>query len=260
MSIRITKALINATFRRMPGFSVFNALNPGIRRNDSKAVNQGFLTLPAHSPCLLLRLFCGALFLFGAVPGWTATVIFQEGNQYQRIEPPQPDAPGDKPTVVELFWYGCRTCYSIQPDLRQWREKYRRRIVYQRLPAVSDGKMLFGARVYFTMVALGVADRLHPLLFDAIHRYRRPLDTEDALADFFAEHGVDKKAFHQAFRSNFTAGKLRRASIMSKRYGIRGAPTMIIAGRYRVDSSMVNNAREMTDVMDYLLGKVLSER
>jgi len=182
-------------------------------------------------------------------------VIFQEGNQYQRIETPQLEAPGDKPTVVELFWYGCRTCYSIQPNLRQWREKNHQRIVYQRLPAVTDGKMLFGARVYFTMVALGVEDKLHPLLFDAIHRYRRQLDTEDALADFFAEQGISRKAFHQAFRSNFTAGRLRQANIMSKRYGIRGAPTVIIGGRYRVDSSMVHNAREMIAVIDYLVRK-----
>jgi len=204
-----------------------------------------------------LRVFCAGLLLLGVAPVLAVTpVIYQEGNQYQRIDPPQRDAQADKPTVVELFSYGCQTCYSIQPDLQQWRNQHRDQIIYQRLPAVTDRHMLFGARVYYTMVALGVADRLHTLLFDAIHRYRRPLDTEDALADFFAEHGVDKKAFRQAFRSNFTAAKLRRASIMSKRYGIRGAPTMIIAGRYRVDSSMVHNAREMTAVMDYLLKKL----
>lgn len=188
-----------------------------------------------------------------------APADFQVGNHYRLIEPPQPVQPGDKVEVVEFFWYDCQTCFIIQPALQQWLNVNGGRIIFKRLPAITDERMIFLARAYYAAVALNVQDRIHGPLYVAINRHRRKLDSEQALAIFFRENGVEHQAFINAFRSNFVAVKVRQARVMSQRYGIQGAPSVAVAGRYRLDSTMVRSADEFIDVLDYLVKKEMRQ-
>ncbi len=178
---------------------------------------------------------------------------FKEGVHYQRIDPPQPVQGHKGVEVVELLWYGCRTCYLIQPALARWRERHAGEISYRRMPAITHEGMTLLARAFYAAQALGVEERIHEPLFAAIHRHHRRLEDEAALEVFFAEQGVDPRAFRRAMDSRFVARKVRQARIMSRRYGIQGAPTLVVAGRYRLDPSMVVSVDEMMAVLDYLL-------
>ncbi len=212
----------------------------------------------AFSSRLTPHAFLGVflLLLLAALPLQAAPpALFQAGVHYQVIDPPQPVQKGNGVEVLELLWYGCRTCFVLQPELERWRAAHREQIHYRRMPAITNEQMIMLARAFYAAQALGVEERVHGALFAAIHRHRRHLDSEAALTEFFAEQGVEPAAFRNAFRSNFTARKVRQARIMSKRYGIQGAPSIIIAGRYRVDPSMVRSVEEMTAVLDFLLAK-----
>jgi len=184
--------------------------------------------------------------------------VYREGVQYQLVTPPLSHTPNGKVEVVEFLWYGCETCYVIQPDLARWMDKRKDAIDYQRMPAVTNNDMVLMARAFYTAEALGISEQIHQALFAAIHRYRQQLNTEDDLAAFFAEHGVSEQDFHQTFRSSFVAGKVRKAKTMGDRYGIAGAPTIVINGKYRVDSSMVVNPEEFIAVIDFLVNKEIS--
>lgn len=195
-----------------------------------------------------------------AQPGWAAgdgeaapPGGFREGVHYQRIDPPQPVQGGEGVEVVELLWYGCRTCFILQPALARWRSRHEGEIHYRRMAAITHGGMTLLARAFYAARALGVEEKIHRPLFTAIHRHHRRLEDEAALEEFFAEQGVDPAAFRRALNSRFVARKLRQARIMSRRYGIRGAPTVVVAGRYRVDPSMVHSPEEMIAVLDHLL-------
>ncbi|HHH36576.1 MAG TPA: thiol:disulfide interchange protein DsbA/DsbL [Gammaproteobacteria bacterium] len=178
---------------------------------------------------------------------------FREGVHYQRIDPPQPVQGGEGVDVVELLWYGCRTCFILQPALARWRSRHEGEIHYRRMAAITHGGMTLLARAFYAARALGVEEQIHGPLFTAIHRHHRRLEDEAALEEFFAEQGVEPAAFRRALNSRFVARKLRQARIMSRRYGIRGAPTLVVAGRYRVDPSMVHSPEEMMAVLDHLL-------
>ena len=184
---------------------------------------------------------------------------FRAGVHYQLVKPPQPTRGGERVEVVELLWFGCRTCFAVQPQLQRWRERNQAVIHYRRMPAVANEDMIFFARAFYAAQALGVLDTIHDDLYTAIHRQRRRLDDEQALSEFFAEHGVDPQAFRTAMRSTFTTRKVRQARIMSRRYGIRGAPSIIIDGRYRVDPGMVRDVGEMMAVLDFLLLKAAAD-
>ncbi|MCK7577871.1 MAG: DsbA family protein [Chromatiales bacterium] len=80
-----------------------------------------------------------------------------------------------------------------------------------------------GARAYYAAEALGVLDKVHQPLFDAIHREKRKLSSEDELAALFAEHGVDQDAFRKAYKSLPDRNPdCAAATSWSQRYGVRG--------------------------------------
>ena len=108
------------------------------------------------------------------------------------------------------------------------------------------------ARAYYAAEALGVLDKIHQPLFDAIQRERRKLSTEDDLAAFFAEQGVNQDAFRKAYQSFQTETQVRRANQLAQRYGVTGVPTVIVGGQYTVRSPRI------FDVVDFLIANKLT--
>jgi thiol:disulfide interchange protein DsbA len=202
-----------------------------------------------------MRLYWLIAFLLIPLVGIAAPQQFREGAHYQLVTPEQPRKPNSKVEVVEFLWYGCETCFVIQSDLGRWKNTRKDTVDYQRMPAITNEGMIFMARVFYTAEVLGIAEKIHQPLFEAIHKHRRQLNTEQTLAAFFEEQGVGQKDFHQAFRSSYVAGKVRKARTTGSRYGIAGAPTIIVNGKYRVDSSMVTSPEELIAVMDFLVNK-----
>ena len=45
---------------------------------------------------------------------------FQEGVHYQTLAKPVVTSDPEKIEVVELFWYGCPHCDSLDPALKVW--------------------------------------------------------------------------------------------------------------------------------------------
>ena len=199
-----------------------------------------------------LGLVCLAILV---IPQVGARPAYRLGVHYDLIEPSERVFSRDpgRIEVVEMFWYGCRSCYAIQKVLADWRRRQGDDVDYFRLPAVSEEAMVPLARAFYAARQLGVLDRVHIPLFTAIHGFRRPLGDETALARFFKEQGVAPADFVRAYRGTAVADGLRRSRILGKRYGIRGVPTLIVDGRYRVDASQVSGAPQLIDVLDFLV-------
>ncbi|PCI12688.1 MAG: hypothetical protein COB71_08560 [Thiotrichales bacterium] len=181
---------------------------------------------------------------------------FQKDRHYKEIEGAQSTYQGEKVEVLELLWYGCQTCYVIQEGLKDWQIGRGNAINYRRMPAVVQDNMMLLARAFYAAEVLGVMGKIDKALFSAIHESRRELVTEAAVAAFFAEQGIPEKDFTRALNSAYVNGKIRRSRIMSQRYGIQGAPSIIVDSRYLVDPSLVRSPAEFIDVVDFLVDKV----
>lgn len=180
-------------------------------------------------------------------------------GQYERVTPPQATATGDKVEVLELFWYGCPHCAHFEPHLQAWLKTKPEGVTFRRLPAVFRSSWIPQARAYFTAELLGVLDQTHQALFDAIHRDKRPLNDREALAGFFVEHGVDRDKFMQTYDSFAVQSKVRRAQIMTQRYGIQGVPSVIVNGRYRTSGSLAGSYANMIKVMNILAAEEMGD-
>ena len=196
---------------------------------------------------LLILLACALPLTAGAADPVTPPP-FQEGKDYVRLPTPVPTSTPDKIEVVEMFWYGCPHCYDLEPVTQEWLKRKPDNVVFVRMPVAFGANWEPGARAYYAAEALGVLDQLHPLLFEAFHK-KRKLNTEDELATFFAEHGVDQEAFRKAYKSFQTETQLRRSNQLAQRYGVKGVPAVIVNGQYDVRSPRI------FQVVDFLIAR-----
>src|SRR5580658_3079935 len=104
-------------------------------------------------------------------PVTQATQTWTEGSQYDVITPAQhTNVPAGKVEVMEVFSYGCPSCNGFQPVMAALQHSLpsNARMVF--LPASfhpeEDWTML--QRAYFTAQALGIAERTHQAIFDAV--------------------------------------------------------------------------------------------
>lgn len=176
---------------------------------------------------------------------------FQEGKDYVRFSTPVPTSVPDKAEVVELFSYRCPHCRDLDSAVVEWLKRKPDHVVFVRIPVSAGYQADYesAARAYYAVEALGVLDKVHQPLFEAIHRDKRKLSNEDDYAAFLAEHGVDGDAFRKAYKSFQTETQLRRGNQLAQRYGTRGVPAVIVNGRYEVRSP------RMFEVVDFLLAQ-----
>ena len=176
-----------------------------------------------------------------------------EPKGYEIISPAQPTQHPDKIEVIEFFWYGCPHCYSFEPLLDKWSKNLPKNVEFIRQPAAFNELWSKHAKAYYTAEALGVVDKVHADLFDAIQNKKESLDTEEALAKFFLTHGVNETQFKEAYNSFVVDSKMRQAPLMAARYGITGVPAIIINGKYKTNVTLAGSHEKMIEVMDQLI-------
>ena len=201
---------------------------------------------------ILKSLALALVLLGGALPLWAEG--FDPGIDYTVLPQPIPtDAPEGKVEVAEFFWYGCPHCYHFEPKIRAWLERKPEAAHFVRIPASLNPSWRPHAEAFYAAEALGVTDRLHTPLFDAIHEQRRRIFNRDQLARFAASQGIDEQKFRDAMDSFLVQSKVRRADDLARRAGIRGVPSVVVAGRYLVTGQQAGSYDRMIEIIDHLV-------
>jgi len=179
------------------------------------------------------------ILLWGLMINNAAAQLVQ-GRDYMPLSPPQPTENSKKIEVIEFFWYGCIHCYHLEAPLNAWLKHKPADVEFRRVPAVLQPAWMPLTRTYYTLVALGVADKYHSAIFDAIHKEnRRNLVTDpNAIASWLATKGLDKQKFLDAYNSFAVNGRAQRAVDVSSAYNIDGTPTLVINGKYLIAPHM----------------------
>ena len=189
------------------------------------------------------------------MPWGIAQADFAEGIEYKRLATPVSTADPKKVEVVELFWYGCPHCYRLEPDMKKWLQNKPAHVDFVRVPAVFRPLWGFHAKVYYTAEVLGVLEQVHEAMFEAMQVQRRKMASVDEVKRLFAKYGVSSEKFDNAFNSFAVDAKVRRATDLTRRYGIEGVPALVINGKYVTDGVLANGHRGMLEVTDYLISK-----
>ena len=180
--------------------------------------------------------------------------------QYGELNPPQPTEAKGKIEVIEFFWYGCPHCYSLEPYIEVWLKKLPPDVEFRRVPAVFNSRWGHDAAIYYTLEAMGLLDKLHRPLFDAIHKSNLRTDNEAALSEWLQKNGVESKKFIDTMKSFGVQSKLRRATQQTVAYKIDGTPAMAVAGRYTVSAEQGRTQQGMLQVVDGLVAMARKQK
>lgn len=194
------------------------------------------------------------------------------GQHYVELKPAKPTnvAPG-KIEVLEVFSYGCPYCYQLYPFVDQLKASLPKSAEVCYLPASfipAESWPLF-QRAYYTADALGLVDKTHGAMFDAIwktgelaivdfrtNRLKRPAPTiEDAAAFYSRVAKVKPSDFLAAAKSFSVTAKMQRADYLVKSYPVDETPTFIINGKYKLTPTTAGGFDKVIELVKFLVAK-----
>jgi protein dithiol oxidoreductase (disulfide-forming) len=211
----------------------------------------------------IMRRLLGVMLLCLTLPAFAAPPVaakYVEGTHYFRLKQPVRTKDPSRIEVVEVFWYGCPHCFHLDPLIKLWQKKLPADVDFHRSPALWNGPMAIHAQAFYAAQALGVLDKMHDPLFEALKVNREALSDVDQLAAFFAEHGVEEKAFRKAFASFVVQSNVKQADARARSYRIEGTPELIVNGKYRVSGRSAGGQDQMIPVVDFLIARERAER
>lgn len=123
-------------------------------------------------------------------------------------------------------------------------------------------------RAYLAAQALGIAERTHQAMYDAVwktgelgiiasgsNRLKDPLPSIADAARFYARvGGVDAQKFLAMANSFSIDGKMRAADAQIMAMHVDATPTLIVNGKYRVIRNELSND-QVLDLVKYLVAK-----
>lgn len=174
------------------------------------------------------------------------------GTDYVEIAGGQTYEPaGGKIEVVEVFGYTCPHCAHFEPLVEAWKAKQPADVKFVALAAPFGGYWMPYAKAFYTAQAMGVLDKTHEAMFNAIHVDRtmpvQPLPTNAQIAGFYGQHGVDPKQFESTMGSFAIDAKMKRAQQFIMRSGVDSTPSMVVAGKYKVVGKSFEDSLRITD-------------
>jgi len=200
-------------------------------------------------PLLLLSLSCAAEEPVQSSPSYVA------GEHYDVVSPAVRTNNPDKITVAEFFWYGCGHCYHFEPVLQQWKKGLADDVAFEAVPAMWRENMVLHAQAYYAAQALGVLDKLHPAIFQAMNVDKNPLNSEADIEALFVANGVSADDFRKAYSSFGVSSQVRQANAMARAAKLTGTPALLVNGKYHISARKATSQSDMLKVADYLIEK-----
>mgnify|MGYP003951283129 CR=1 FL=1 len=202
-------------------------------------------------------------------PAPAAPIAYVEGKHYERIDPPVQTADPTKVEVTEVFSYGCPACYSYAPIFKKLKAKLPPNTVVTYVPAsfnTAEKWPLF-QRAYYAAQALGVADKSHEEIFPAVWDAAGPLKVVDRatskpidltledVAKFYEKYGVKSADFIAAANSFAVNTKMKKADAYLKATQVASTPTLVVNGKYRLNSRELGSWEALDDLVLFLVAK-----
>jgi thiol:disulfide interchange protein DsbA len=210
------------------------------------------------------RLFSTAMLSATAWLGHTsawAQQAFRSGKDYMTLERPVATEAGTgKIEVLEFFWYSCPHCNQFEPAFEQWAKNAPKDVVVRRVPVAFRDDFVPQQRLYYTLEAMNLVEKMHIRVFTAIHGEKLMLNSDAAVLAWAEKQGIDKAKFEQAYKSFGVATKAKRAVQLQNDFKIEGVPSLGVAGRFYIDGTLAGSMPRALQVADALIAQSRQNR
>ena len=189
-----------------------------------------------------------AVLAFAALGAWA-----QASPPWIKLEPQQPTEGNGKIEVIEFFWYGCPHCFRLEPSLNAWLQNKPADVVFKRIHALPGTAWLAHAKIFYTLETMGLEDKLHEKVFDAIHKDNKNLASPKVLDDWLALNGVDPVKYHEVEKSFTVDSKLKRANQLTVNYKVDGVPRVIVDGKLATGPEFAGGEDRIMEAVDQMI-------
>lgn len=188
--------------------------------------------------------------------GQHSALALEAGKDYQELAATQPvEVKKGQVEVVEFFWYRCPHCFDLEPELNAWAKKLPKDVVLHRVPGILNPGWANLARAYYALEALGLVEKLHAEVFNAIHVQGMDLNPPERFFDWAVTKGVDRKKIADAYNSFAVNTKVMRAQQMTAAYKLNGVPALAVNGKYVTSAYMTGSVPSMFKALDELIAQ-----
>ena len=186
----------------------------------------------------------------------------QMGKDFDRTAQAIANENPNKIEVVELFWYGCGHCHHMETPLNAWVKKLPADVTFKRVPGLPNQSWAPMAKTFYALETLGLLEKLHTPLFDAIHKQKslNPTDEKGAIEWVTKQSGLDKAKVEEAYNSFSTNANLKRAANLFRASGATGVPSLVINGQFITSSTMAGNNDLALKTADYIITNIRADK
>jgi len=180
---------------------------------------------------------------------------FSPGRHYEVLKNPTSTRNPNKVEVVEVFWFGCNHCYSLEAYLQPWKEELPQDVDFWKSHATWNPTLKIHARLFYSAKALGIESETVAAAFNAIQREKRFLTGSSELEYFFKGFGIEKEKYQSVSNSFGVDNAVRQADNRMKQWQITAVPTLIVNGKYKILATRELSTGKLLDVVDHLVQK-----
>jgi thiol:disulfide interchange protein DsbA len=177
------------------------------------------------------------------------------GFEYQVLANAQPKESKAKVEIVEFFSYRCPHCFQLEPSLRDWIAKLPAGVKVIRQPVIFSEKWESSARIYFALESLGLVEKMHLKVFEAMHQQGYNFDDAGVFYDWAGKQGLDVNKLRDAYNAFGTLSKVARAKQLARNYKLDGVPALAVNGKYVTSASMTGSYAALFSTLDELVRK-----
>jgi len=201
------------------------------------------------------------LALVGMVMAFSVSAAqFSDGAQYVTLD----KTVANEPQVLEFFSFYCPHCYQfeqvwhVSDNIRKNLPKDVKYAKYHVEFLGPLGKQL--TQAWAVAIALGVEDKVSPLMFDAVQK-QQSVQNADDIRKVFIQAGVKGEDYDAALNSFVVKSLVVQQEKAAADLGLQGVPSVFVNGKYMVKndgldtSSMDSYVKQYSDVINFLATK-----
>ncbi|MBL4773589.1 MAG: hypothetical protein JKX98_08320, partial [Alcanivoracaceae bacterium] len=121
---------------------------------------------------------------------------YKLGKDYDLLKSPYATENTEQVVVYEFFGYTCPHCFYFEPFMDKWLETIPQHAKLQRVPLNFQQGWANLQQAYLTAEVMGITEKSHTKLFEAIHNEHKRFNSIDELAEWYSQVlAIDKGEF-----------------------------------------------------------------
>ncbi|HBF10114.1 MAG: thiol:disulfide interchange protein DsbA/DsbL [Pseudomonadota bacterium] len=184
---------------------------------------------------------------------------FQEGKHYFKLDNATPGT-GENVEVLEFFNYACPHCFNLEPYVQAWEKEKPDYIKFEHAPAFWNPMYENTAKAFYTAQELGVMDKLHLAIFDAIHNKGANFNNQEAIKAVFVANGVKAEDFDKMYSSFYISQKATMTNKQFAKFKLRSVPTIVVDGQWRTSLQEAGSHETLFEIIEFLSKKAKESR